>query len=76
MFLAVVSSLFALFISAYLMGMQVADWVGLPAPKLLSFNTGVLISSSVRTAIRAGCGTQGTDRRRQRRPDCSEVSSP
>jgi cytochrome c oxidase subunit III len=40
-FLAVVSSLFALFISAYFMRMQVADWVQLPAPKLLWFNTGV-----------------------------------
>jgi cytochrome c oxidase subunit III len=46
-FLAVVSSLFALFISAYLMRMQVADWAQLPAPKLLWFNTGVLILSSV-----------------------------
>ena len=46
-FLAVVSSLFALFIGAYLMRMQVADWVQLPAPKLLWFNTGVLILSSV-----------------------------
>jgi hypothetical protein len=46
-FLAVVSSLFALFISAYFMRMQVADWVQLPAPKLLWFNTGVLILSSV-----------------------------
>jgi cytochrome c oxidase subunit III len=45
--LAVVSSLFALFISAYLMRMQVADWAQMPAPKLLWFNTGVLILSSV-----------------------------
>jgi cytochrome c oxidase subunit III len=47
LFLAVVSSLFALFISAYFMRMQVADWVQLPAPKLLWFNTGALILSSV-----------------------------
>ena len=46
-FLAVVSSLFALFISAYFMRMQVADWVQLPAPKVLWFNTGALILSSV-----------------------------
>ena len=45
-FLAVVSSLFALFISAYFMRMQVADWA-MPAPKVLWFNTGVLILSSV-----------------------------
>jgi cytochrome c oxidase subunit III len=46
-FLAVVSSLFALFVSAYLMRMQVADWAQLPAPRLLWFNTGVLILSSL-----------------------------
>ena len=46
-FLAVVSSLFMLFISAYLMRMQVADWAQMPTPKLLWFNTGVLILSSV-----------------------------
>ena len=36
----------ALFISAYFMRMQVADWVQLPAPTLLWFNTGALILSS------------------------------
>jgi cytochrome c oxidase subunit III len=46
-FLAVVGSLFALLISAYFMRMQVADWAQMPAPKLLWFNTGVLILSSV-----------------------------
>jgi cytochrome c oxidase subunit III len=45
--LAVISCLFALFISAYLMRMDAADWRPLPAPKLLWFNTGVLILSSV-----------------------------
>src|SRR5437764_6749464 len=46
-FLAVVTSLFALFISAYFMRMEVADWAQMPAPKVLWFNTGVLILSSV-----------------------------
>src|SRR5262249_41962462 len=46
-FLAVVSSLFALFISAYFMRMQVADWAQMPAPNVLWFNTGVLVLSSV-----------------------------
>ena len=46
-FLAVVGTLFALLISAYFMRMQVADWAQMPAPKLLWFNTGVLILSSV-----------------------------
>jgi cytochrome c oxidase subunit 3 len=45
-FLAVVGSLFALFISAYLMRMELIDWRALPVPRLLWFNTGVLILSS------------------------------
>ena len=46
-FLAVVGSLFALFISAYSMRMGMVDWRALPAPRLLWFNTGVLVLSSV-----------------------------
>jgi cytochrome c oxidase subunit 3 len=46
-FLAVVGSLFALFISAYSMRMSMVDWRALPVPRLLWFNTGVLILSSV-----------------------------
>lgn len=46
-FLAVVVTLFVLLISAYFMRMQVADWAQMPAPKLLWFNTGVLLLSSV-----------------------------
>jgi cytochrome c oxidase subunit 3 len=46
-FLAVVGSLFALFISAYSMRMTMVDWRTLPVPKLLWFNTGVLVTSSV-----------------------------
>lgn len=46
-FLAVVGSLFALFISAYSMRMTLIDWRSLPVPGLLWFNTGVLIVSSV-----------------------------
>lgn len=45
-FLAVVGSLFALFISAYSMRMQLIDWRSLPVPRLLWFNTGVLVVSS------------------------------
>jgi len=45
-FLAVVSSLFALFISAYFMRMHLSDWRPLPVPSLLWFNTAVLIVSS------------------------------
>jgi cytochrome c oxidase subunit III len=46
-FLAVASSLFALFISAYSMRMNMVDWRALPVPRLLWFNTGVLVLSSV-----------------------------
>jgi cytochrome c oxidase subunit 3 len=46
--LAVISSLFALFLTAYFMRMHMAgDWRPLPVPKLLWLNTGVLILSSV-----------------------------
>src|SRR5258708_14058523 len=46
-FLAVVGSLFALFISAYSMRMTLVDWRALPIPQPLWFNTGVLVLSSV-----------------------------
>lgn len=57
--LAVVTSLFALFISAYVMRMHVGDWSPLPEPRLLWLNTGVLILTSAaiqwtRTAARGG----------------------
>src|SRR5258708_4863613 len=46
-FLAVVGSLFALFISAYSMRMNMVDWRALPLPRLLWVNTGGLVLSSV-----------------------------
>jgi cytochrome c oxidase subunit 3 len=46
-FLAVVTSLFALFISAYAMRMHLGDWSPLPKPKLLWWNTGLLAVTSV-----------------------------
>jgi cytochrome c oxidase subunit III len=46
-FLAVAGSLFALFISAYSMRMGMVDWRTMPVPKLLWFNTGVLVLSSI-----------------------------
>ena len=45
-FLAVVGALFALFMSAYVMRLIVADWRPVPKPTVLWFNTGVLILSS------------------------------
>lgn len=46
-FLAVVGSLFALFISAYAIRMQLPDWRALPLPKILWLNTGMLVLSSI-----------------------------
>lgn len=46
-FLAVVTSLFALFISAYYMRMELSDWHPLPTPGILWFNTGMLIFGSI-----------------------------
>lgn len=46
-FLAVVTSLFALFISAYVMRMEVTDWRPLDDPGILWANTGLLLLGSV-----------------------------
>ena len=45
--LAVITSLFALFISAYSIRMELADWRPLPEPALLWVNTAVLFVASV-----------------------------
>jgi cytochrome c oxidase subunit 3 len=45
-FLVVVGALFALSISAYSMRLQAADWWPLPVPRLLWFNTALLIFAS------------------------------
>jgi cytochrome c oxidase subunit 3 len=46
-FLAVATSLFALFISAYSIRMEYPDWRPLTEPTLLWINTGILVLSSV-----------------------------
>jgi cytochrome c oxidase subunit 3 len=46
-FLAVAGCLFTLVISAYSVRQSMADWQALPLPKLLWFNTGVLVLSSI-----------------------------
>jgi len=46
-FLAVASSLFSLFISAYFQRMEYGDWVPLPEPGILWLNTGALIAASI-----------------------------
>ena len=46
-FFCVITSLFALFISAYTTRMELGDWRPLPEPPLLWFNTALLILSSI-----------------------------
>lgn len=46
-FLAVASSLFVLFVSAYAMRLGLADWSPLPRPRLLMFNTALLVCASL-----------------------------
>ncbi len=46
-FLAVATSLFALFISAYMMRMELADWTRLAEPRMLWFNTAFLVVASI-----------------------------
>jgi len=58
-FMAVATSLFALFISAYYMRMAEADWTNFSLPTVLWLNSGLLVLASVamqmtRTAARRG----------------------
>ncbi len=46
-FLAVATSLFALFISAYAMRLDYLDWTPIPQPQLLMANTAILIVASL-----------------------------
>ena len=45
--LAVATSLFALFVSAYSIRMELTDWRPVPDPGLLWFNTGLLVLASI-----------------------------
>ena len=45
--LAVVSSFFALILSAYALRMELGDWVPLSEPQLLWLNTGMLVMASI-----------------------------
>lgn len=46
-FLAVATSLFVLFVSAYAMRLNLADWTPLPRPRLLMLNTAFLVGASL-----------------------------
>jgi cytochrome c oxidase subunit III len=71
-FLAVATSLFVLFVSAYAMRLGLADWTPLPRPRLLMLNTVLLIGASLamqwtvqaarradRDNVRLGLGASG-----------------
>ena len=55
-FLAVATSLFVLFVSAYAMRLGLADWSPLPRPRLLVVNTAFLVGASLamQWAVHAG----------------------
>ena len=58
-FIAVVTSLFALFLSAYLMRMRLADWRPLAEPTLLWLNTAILVLASVAFQLTQGAAKRG-----------------
>lgn len=58
-FIAVVTSLFALFLSAYMMRMKLADWNPLTEPRILWLNTGVLVLASIAFQLTRGAAKRG-----------------
>lgn len=60
-FLAVATSLFALFVSAYTLRMQMQDWIPLAEPDLLWINTGVLVLASIVFQWTRGAVISGKD---------------
>ncbi len=62
-FLAVATSLFALFISAYAMRIQFGDWRPLPQPRLLAWNTLVLVLASAAMHLAVRAARQGAEAR-------------
>jgi len=58
-FIAVATSLFALFLSAYLMRMRLGDWRPLDEPNLLWLNTAVLVLASVAFQFTRGATKRG-----------------
>ena len=58
-FIAVVTSLFALFLSAYMMRMKLGDWLPLAEPTLLWLNTVILVLASVAFQLTRGASRRG-----------------
>jgi cytochrome c oxidase subunit 3 len=57
--IAVIASLFGLFLSAYLMRMEYADWRPMPEPALLWLNTGVLVMCSIALQLAYSAARRG-----------------
>ena len=60
-FLAVATSLFGLFISAYTLRMKMPDWSPLAEPDLLWVNTGILVLASIAYQWTRGAAIKGND---------------
>lgn len=62
-FLAVATSIFALFISAYTLRMEEPDWRPLSDPNILWYNTGILVLASIAYHWTRNAAVQGLDGR-------------
>lgn len=62
-FLAVATSIFALFISAYTLRMEEPDWRPLTDPNILWYNTGILVLASIAYHWTRNAAVQGLDGR-------------
>jgi cytochrome c oxidase subunit 3 len=60
-FLAVATSLFVLFVSAYAMRLGLADWTPLPRPRLLMLNTALLVGASLAMEWTVHAARRGDD---------------
>jgi cytochrome c oxidase subunit 3 len=58
-FIAVVTSLFALFLSAYLMRMRLGDWLPVAEPNLLWLNSVILVLASIAFQLTRGAARRG-----------------
>ena len=75
-FLAVATSLFVLFISAYAMRLGFADWSPLPRPRLLMVNTAVLVGASLVMEWTARAARRADQRQRAARPGRRRPADP
>ena len=63
-FLAVATSLFGLFISAYNLRMKMPDWSPVAEPDILWINTGILVLASIAFQWTRGAAIKGNDKPR------------